>query len=52
MTVAEMNQLEKINQVEQRLLTVKGVAHNDLAKYLKRLRSELRVYRSFRGNAR
>lgn len=50
MTKPEMDQLDKIKQVKERLRTAKGFSKIDLTKHLHRLKKELRVYRSFRGN--
>jgi hypothetical protein len=43
-------QLSKIQEIERRLSNASGKCNVDLSKHLTRLKRELRVYRSFRGN--
>lgn len=50
MTNQEIQQLDKIKRVQNQLRTATGFGKVDLTKYLHRLKKELRVYRSFRGN--
>lgn len=50
MTNQEIQHLDKIKRVQNQLRTAKGFSKIDLTKHLQRLKRELRVYRSFRGN--